>query len=116
MENWKNIGSFLTGFAALLTALIGLISYVHDLKPEKPQLQVQKKNIQIAFVNDPDGWVNLRSGTSSNSSVLTTLDNGDIVEILKKDGNWFRVKTNQNMVGYIYFDRLELIYDEHNIQ
>ena len=115
METWKNIGAFLTGVAALLTALIGFIAYLHDassikiedVKKNKPE--VQKHIVKLGFVNDPDGWVNLRSMPSASSSILTTLYNGDKVEILNKEGNWFKVKTIQNNIGYIYVDRLEMI-------
>lgn len=113
MENWKNIGAFLTGVAALLTALVGFISYFHDSNPIKIENKpaVQNKNKQLAFVNDPDGWVNLRTLPSATSKILTTLYNGDKVEVMSTDANWIRVKTNQNIVGYIYFDRLEFIYE-----
>jgi hypothetical protein len=114
METWKNIGAFLTGVAALLTALIGFIAYLHDASlgnVKKNQLELQKHIVKLGFVNDPDGWVNLRAMPSVESSILTTLYNGDKVEAMSTDANWIRVKTNQNMVGYIYFDRLEFIHE-----
>jgi len=112
METWKNIGAFLTGVAALLTALIGFIAYLHDASlgnVKKNQPEVQKHIVKLGFVNDPDGWVNLRAMPSVESSILTTLYNGDKVEIMNKEGNWFKVKTIQNNIGYIYIDRLEMI-------
>jgi uncharacterized protein YgiM (DUF1202 family) len=95
---------------------VGLITYLHDISLSKIGIdenrskpQLQKSIEQLAFVNDPDGWVNLRSFPSATSSILTTLDNGDKVQILNKEGNWFKVKTIQNNIGYIYIDRLEMI-------
>jgi uncharacterized protein YgiM (DUF1202 family) len=116
MENWKSIGVFLTGFAATITAVTALITYINEgrlFDADKPVEQIQQQPIQIATVDDPDGWVNVRELPSAHSKVLFKLDNKQGVNIVDKTENWYRVRTNDDRFGYIYFDRLELIYNDH---
>ena len=120
MEGWKSFGVFLTGFAAMVTAVTALITYViesgvlvSDTKPSKQKEELVVKTQQFAVVNDPDGWVNVRELPSAYSKVLFKLDNKQGVNIVNKTENWYKIRTNDNRFGYIYFDRLELIYNDH---
>ena len=118
MENWKSIGVFLTGFAATITAVTALITYINEgrlFEVDKPVEQIQQQPIQIATVDDPDGWVNVRELPSTSSATLTKLPNREKVSILNKEGNWYKVRTSKELIGYVYFDRLELIYNDHLI-
>ena len=119
MESWKSIGVFLTGFAATVTAVTALITYViesgvfvSDAKPSKQKEKLVVKTQQFATVKDPDGWVNVRELPSAHSKVLFKLDNKQGVNVIDKTENWYRVRTNDGRFGYIYFDRLELIYND----
>lgn len=42
----------------------------------------------------------LRASASSTAAVLTTMPHGTIVDVLKEEGSWTRVRTSGNMVGY----------------
>jgi uncharacterized protein YgiM (DUF1202 family) len=115
MENWKSIGVFLTGFAATITAVTALVTYINEgrlFDVDKPTEQIQLHPIQNATVDDPDGWVNVRELPSAHSKVLFKLDNKQGVNIVDRTENWYRVRTNDGRFGYIYFDRLELIYND----
>ena len=47
MEGWKNIGIFLTGFAAVITAVSGFINYINE-PPKNNSLGLeQNKTIPI---------------------------------------------------------------------
>jgi uncharacterized protein YgiM (DUF1202 family) len=107
MEKWKHVVGLLTGLAALITATLPIISLIKESnqKYEFNHINDIKKN--YAFVNDPDGWVNVRINPSTESKVLTKIKNGFRVEIITKSGNWYKVKTYNDQVGYIYFDRLK---------
>lgn len=106
-ENIKHFGAILTGIAAIITASIPIFSYLKEDKKENIQNEIKiQKN--FAYIDDPDGWVNLRVEPNSNSRVITKIENGYRVEILEKNGNWYKVKTYINDVGYIYSDRLKL--------
>lgn len=120
MEGWKSFGVFLTGFAATVTAITALITYVvesgvfvSDIKPSEQKEKLAVKTQQFAIVKDPDGWVNVRELPSAHSKVLFKLDNKQGVNIVDKTESWCRIRTNDGRFGYIYFDRLELIYNDH---
>lgn len=107
LENSKHFGAILTGIAAIITASIPIFSYLKEDKKENIQNEIKiQKN--FAYIDDPDGWVNLRLQPNSSSKIITKIENGYRVEILEKNGNWYKVKTYIDDVGYIYSDRLKL--------
>jgi SH3-like domain-containing protein len=123
MEGWKSFGVFLTGFAAVVTAVTALLTYViesgiliSDTEPVKQKKEQTVKIQQFAIIKDPDGWVNIRELPSVHSKVLFKLDNKQGVNIVDKIENWYRIRTNDNRFGYVYFDRVELMYNDHFIK
>ena len=123
MEGWKSFGVFLTGFAAVVTAVTALLTYViesgvliSNVKPVKQKEEQTVKVQQIATIKDPDGWVNVRELPSVHSKPLFKLNNKQGVSIVGKIENWYKIQTNDNRFGYVYFDRVELIYNDHFIK
>jgi uncharacterized protein YgiM (DUF1202 family) len=122
MEGWKSFGVFLTGFAAVVTAVTALLTYVIESgimindKNIKQKDELAVKEQQLAMVNDSDDWVNVRELPNTSSKVLFKLNNKQIVFIVDKTENWYRIRTDDNRFGYIYFDRLELVYNDHSIK
>jgi hypothetical protein len=123
MEGWKSFGVFLTGFAAVVTAVTALLTYVIEsgilITNDKPIKQKEERTVEaqkLAMVNDSDGWVNVRELPNTSSKVLFKLNNKQIVFIVDKTENWYRIRTDDNRFGYIYFDRLELVYNDHSIK
>lgn len=117
MENWKHLGALLSGVAALLTAGFSVFSYLNKTQSDNIQ-KIQETNIQqpvikkqFAIINDQDGWVNLRTSPSTSSQIIVKIENGYKVQILQKNGNWYRVKNSIGDIGYIYSDRLILNYE-----
>lgn len=110
MKHWQYIGTILTGIAALITAGVGLYEKIHTVHAELTNnKQVNVKQIkQYGVVNDKDGWVNLREHADASSPAIARLLNDSNVEIISKEGNWFKVSTESGRIGYIYFDRLLL--------
>ncbi|MFK8913923.1 SH3 domain-containing protein [Shouchella clausii] len=51
--------------------------------------------------------LNLRSGAGTNHSIITTLDKGQKVELLKKQGGWYQVKAG-NRTGWVSADYLNV--------
>jgi|688.fasta_scaffold734583_2 SH3-like domain-containing protein len=123
MEGWKSFGVFLTGFAAVVTAATALLTYIiesglliSNVEPVKQKEEQIVKVQQFATIKDPDGWVNVRELPSVHSKPLFKLNNKEVVNIIDEIENWYRIKTNDNRYGYVYFDRIELIYNEHFIK
>ncbi len=57
-----------------------------------------------AYINATD--VNLRSGPSTSDKVITTLNVGDLLTLIKTEpeDNWYHVKTQDGKEGYVYAD------------
>lgn len=48
--------------------------------------------------------VNVRSKPDTSAEIITKLDNGDKVSIIRKSGDWYRVSLNENRYGWINSD------------
>lgn len=105
-NNWQHIGVILTGIAALITACVGVYEKIKTVHQEIYKPLIQKK--EYGVVNDKDGWANLRESADISSPSLARILNGTNLEILDKNGNWFKVYTESGRIGYIYKDRLIL--------
>lgn len=117
MDSWKSFGVFLSGLAAIITAVAATIATTvthlsKDITENKSSAVLQ----QLAIVDDPDGWVNVRKTSSVTSDIIFKIDNQQIVSIISKENNWYKIKTTNNQIGFIYYDRLELIYEDHYIK
>jgi hypothetical protein len=66
---------------------------------------------QFYVVQDPDGFVNVRSEPNAKSKVLTTLSNGKVVYIYEPEGfTPVEFKENQDTLqAFIYRDRLKAV-------
>jgi hypothetical protein len=85
---------------------------IKNLNWESYEIQEEEKvkAIKNGYVNS--STLNVRTGPSSNSSVITTLKKGDIVEIIEiVNSNWSKIefsyydsysKTRSNLMGYVY--------------
>lgn len=45
--------------------------------------------------------LNLRSGASTDSGIIVTLNQGAVLTILKSEGNWYQVKTSAGTIGWV---------------
>ncbi len=66
-----------------------------------PEEGVSEKD---AYINSTN--VNLRSGPGTSYSVVTTLNTGDLLTLVKTEAenNWYQVKTKDGKSGYVYAD------------
>ncbi|MDQ3682790.1 MAG: hypothetical protein M3352_06930 [Bacteroidota bacterium] len=71
---------------------------------------------QFAIIQDKDGYCNVRKDTAAN--VTDTLNNGHFVYSFGKKGAWADInytKNKENLRGYVYGDRLQLIADYESL-
>lgn len=64
--------------------------------------------INYGEIIDPDGHTNLREKPSSASDILQRIDAGKSVQIVSKEGLWYKVKTDTGQIGYIHNSRLKI--------
>lgn len=81
-----------------------VFGYVH--KSRVGDLQTA---LGAGWVNDPDGWSNLRAGPSSSSAVVTKLKvaDGGFVVLRKAADNWYEVVSRKGAHGYLHGSRIE---------
>lgn len=60
----------------------------------------------IYFVDDPDGYTNLREKGMLSSKVLKHVPTNEMITILDNNGNWCKVQVKDGTVGYIHKSRI----------
>ena len=58
------------------------------------------------FVDDPDGYANLRERASSTSKIIKRVATNEMLTILNNDGQWWKVQTKDGTTGYIHKSRI----------
>lgn len=64
-------------------------------------------NLEL-YIQDPDGYTNLRKEKSKNSEIIQQLKNGEKIEVINNEGNWCQIKTKEGKEGYVYYDRIKI--------
>ena len=57
----------------------------------------------IYFVDDPDGYTNLREKGMLSSKVLKHVPTNEMITILDNNGNWWKVQVKDGTVGYLLY-------------
>ncbi len=58
------------------------------------------------YIEDPDGYTNVRTSGSSKANIITQVKSGSFVDVIEKRGDWWKVKTDNGKVGYIHKSRI----------
>ena len=67
------------------------------------------KNKQY-FIQDPDGFTNLRKDKTTTSEVLEKIKSGEQIKVLDNAGDWFLIKTKEGKEGYVHKSRIKSEY------
>lgn len=59
------------------------------------------------FIQDPDGYTNLRKEKNSSSEVLQKIKSGEHIEVLDNSGDWWQIKTKEGKTGYVHKSRVK---------
>lgn len=59
------------------------------------------------FIQDTDGYTNLRKDKTATSEVLQKIKSGEFIEVINNSGDWFLVKTREGKTGYVHKSRIE---------
>lgn len=62
----------------------------------------------VNYIQDPDGYTNLRKEKSTKSEIVKQLKNGEEVEVLNTSDKWYLIKTREGKEGYVYYDRIKI--------
>jgi hypothetical protein len=125
---WSSLPGVLTGLAALLTAGSGL--YVVTRQPQAPvatptapapvaapsmaaatpqaPVKAPASDLRTAVINDPDGFVNVRTAPGANSAIAGVIKDGEIFTVTPADTAWWTVRTSGGVTGYVHKSRIVL--------
>ena len=62
----------------------------------------------IATIDDPDGYTNVRSGPGLQYDIVTKVTNDETFVVVSTDGAWWRVRTREGKTGYMHSNRIRL--------
>lgn len=81
---------------------MGEVLSPYSLQNQLPDLETKTltKTGSIGAGDVTANKLNVRSGPSTSYSIVGTLDNGENVEILSRDNNWYKISSN-NLTGYV---------------
>jgi uncharacterized protein YgiM (DUF1202 family) len=98
----------------LLTAASGGFSFISQwLSPKTDSdainaVQSMRPSVENAAVNDPDGYLNIRSKPSKDAEIIGEINNGERIDIYTSYGDWLLIKTKNGLIGYVYKNRIKL--------
>jgi hypothetical protein len=64
-----------------------------------------------AFIDDPDGYTNVRAAPDGNARILTRVLADEPFRVLSSDGSWWQVRTASGEIGYMHRSRIRLATD-----
>ncbi|MFB9076273.1 SH3 domain-containing protein [Flavobacterium procerum] len=71
-------------------------------------LAVDSRDVPNYIVVDADGYVNLREEKNSSSKILEKVKTGEKVYGIENVGDWYRVRTLKENIGYIHKNKLKI--------
>lgn len=71
-------------------------------------LAVDPRDVSNYIVVDPDGYVNLREEKNTTSKILEKVKTGEKVYGIENVGDWYRVRTIKENIGYIHKNKLKI--------
>jgi len=84
------------------------INPIPDENIKDKKCKIEKTiSIKKYYINDPDGYSNLREEKSSSSEVLQKIKSGEHIEVIDNSDDWFLVKTKEGKTGYIHKSRVK---------
>ena len=81
--------------------------YSHDFDNPKEIIDFLFNSSRGYYIEDPDGYSNIRADKSTSSKIIATVDSGLPIRVLDTTGNWWQVMTRDNEIGYIHKSRIK---------
>lgn len=80
-----------------------------DTLPVAQSVQTFEESIKekhVVTLKNDNSHLNIRSGAGVSNSVIGNLKNGSEVEVLAEEGNWYKIRTEDGLEGYVSKDYL----------
>lgn len=63
---------------------------------------------KIYYIQDPDGFTNLRKDKNSASDIIQKIKSGEKIDVLDHSGNWWFIQNKSGNQGYIYITKIKM--------
>jgi hypothetical protein len=63
--------------------------------------------IKVYYIQDPDGFTNLRKDKNSTSDIIQKIKSGEKIDVLDDSGNWWFIQTKSGNKGYVYKTKIK---------
>ncbi|WP_042721259.1 SH3 domain-containing protein [Flavobacterium sp. B17] len=83
------------------------INPIPEESERNKKCRIESVNTFEFFIEDPDGFTNLRKEKNASSEILQKIKSGENIEVLDNTGDWFLVKTQQGNRGYVHKSRIK---------
>ncbi|MBT55697.1 MAG: hypothetical protein CMF72_20150 [Mameliella sp.] len=72
---------------------------------------------ESAWINDPDGYTNVRSGPGTNHPIVLRIDDDEEIEFCETSGSWWEVFYEGEQEWYVgYMHKSRIVLDEDGDQ
>ncbi|WP_123873438.1 SH3 domain-containing protein [Chryseobacterium piscium] len=71
-------------------------------RSKKCRTEQVSDTVKKYYIQDPDGYTNLRKEKNTTSEVLQKINSGENIDVLDNSGDWFLVKTKSGKEGYVH--------------
>lgn len=58
------------------------------------------------YISDSDGYCNIRKSKGLSAQIIKRITSGCFVNVLEKQGNWWKVQTKDGVIGYMHKSRI----------
>ncbi len=68
-----------------------------------------------AYINDPDGYTNVRDGQSGSANIITTIKTGELFTFRSSDkSSWWNITKKDGTTGYVHNSRIVSVSTKTN--
>ncbi|REC60662.1 hypothetical protein DRF65_19660 [Chryseobacterium pennae] len=83
------------------------ITPIPEEKVRAKKCRTEKIQNTAYFIQDPDGYTNLRKDKSITSQVLQKIKSGEQIEVTDQNGDWWFVTSQEGKKGYVHKSRIQ---------
>ena len=82
--------------------------YSHDFDNPKEIIDFLFNSSRGYYIEDPDGYSNIRADKSTSSKILGKVKSGEKIDVLDDTSNWYLIKTKEGLKGYVHKSRIKI--------
>ena len=80
----------------------------HDFDNPKEIIDFLFNSSRGYYIEDPDGYSNIRADKSTSSKILGKVKSGEKIDVLDDTSNWYLIKTKEGLKGYVHKSRIKI--------